>query len=79
MNKCLNCDYKFDAATSMFNEAQPKPGDITVCLRCGHIMAFTKSLAVRNLTNQEKREVTGDPRIQLLEEARRVIMKKAAH
>ena len=63
-DRCINCRTRFDGA-SVVDEvyARPKPGDFTVCIRCGHIMAFGNNLRLRNLTDEEIIEVAGDARI----------------
>jgi len=50
---------------------KPASGDVTVCLYCGHIMAFAEDLSLRELTNEEAREVAGDKRILAIQRARR--------
>jgi hypothetical protein len=63
VSHCPNCDKVLDAATAIERGARPKPGDITICLDCGHLMAFGDDLRVRPLTDAEMVEVAGDPRI----------------
>jgi hypothetical protein len=31
----------------------PKPGDISICLYCGHLMAFDEALKFRELSSEE--------------------------
>jgi hypothetical protein len=38
----------------------PVEGDITICIKCQHIMAFDKKLRVRPLTDQEVIDIAGD-------------------
>lgn len=47
----------------------PEPGDISVCINCGHIMAFADDLKLRSLTDQEMFDVAGDPRMLLAQRA----------
>ena len=54
----------------------PSPGDITVCLHCGHIMAFDDGLKLRELTAEEAHEIAGDKRILTIQEARAKVMKE---
>jgi hypothetical protein len=68
-NKCLNCKKALDSATGIGTDASPSP-DITVCLRCGHIMAFNKQLRFRKLTDEDIIAVAGDPRIIEFQKAR---------
>jgi hypothetical protein len=68
---CTNCGRVNNAAT-VVNEidAGPSPGDVTVCMYCGHIMAFAKDLSLRDLTTDEMVEVAGDPRVIAIQKAR---------
>ena len=42
---CLNttCDYEFDAASDLTGLIAPKPGDVSICFRCGHLQVFASS------------------------------------
>jgi hypothetical protein len=55
---CTHCGEPNDGAASL-EGATPKPGDITICMECGNIMAFAEDLTVRNLTNEEMYEIAG--------------------
>lgn len=39
----------------------PRPCDFTICLHCGHLLAFDRVMAVRQLTSEEMLEVAGHP------------------
>jgi hypothetical protein len=71
--RCTNCNKLVDGATSVGSDAVPEPGDFTVCLYCGHIMAFSKKRRLRNLTGKEIIEVAGDERIILIQKARQAM------
>jgi hypothetical protein len=73
---CPNCRKGVDGATSVDADAKPGPGDITVCLYCGHIMAFAADLSLRELTDDEMRKVAGDKRILAIQWARGEAAKK---
>jgi hypothetical protein len=61
---CLECGLILDGAFCVGNNnATPKDGDITICIRCGHVMAFSEDLRLRHLTDDEIKEVAGDQRI----------------
>ncbi len=70
---CLDCGGLCDAATAF--ERRPKSGDITVCLYCGHVMAFDRKLRLRELTPQEMYEIAGSPRILAIQRARALFTK----
>jgi len=67
---CLHCGKPLDGATSVNVDAPPDPGDVVVCLFCGHIMAFADDLTLRPLTDAEANEVAGDERILAIQKAR---------
>lgn len=74
---CLSCGGHLDAATEVFGASVPSPGDITICLSCGHIMAFADDLGVRELTGEEAHWVAGNKKILALQAARlKVVGKK---
>lgn len=59
---CLECGKELDAATC-FEGTEPAPGDITICVYCGHIMAFGETGTLRPLNDREITDVAGDPHI----------------
>jgi ribosomal protein L32 len=60
-SQCLNCGHKLDGAfAQQMKKARPAPGDITICIRCGHVMAFADDLTMRALTDAEVIEVAGN-------------------
>lgn len=73
--KCLNCKREMDAVTSTDpGEPLPKSGDITICLRCGYVMAFRDDMTFRALTLVELQEVSTDPRVQCVQAIRRHVV-----
>ena len=68
---CTSCGKKLDMATSVEGYAVPLPGDISICIKCGHIMAFGDDLMLRDLNDREAYDVAGDRRILAVQEARR--------
>lgn len=60
-----------------YEDLVPKPGDITMCLACGHLMAFNRDLTLRNLTEDEQAEAQTDPRILKMLEVHRQMKRKA--
>src|SRR5262249_12671082 len=66
---CLRCGAVNDAATGIVdkqarNKLLPKPGDITLCLYCAHVMRFADDMSFRSLTADEQRMLANDPRFQ---------------
>ena len=70
MSKCLGCGKEVNGTTNAESGSRPKPGDVTVCLYCGHIMAFGKRLILRELTSAEMRDVAGNKTILAIQQAR---------
>jgi hypothetical protein len=54
---------------------RPKPGDITICISCGHLMGFKEDMSLRDLTDAEMLHVAGDERILAVQRARGIIKK----
>ena len=74
-DKCLACGTVIDCASGVTTESKPKPGDITICLYCGHLMAFDNELMVRTLTDAEMLEVAGNKDILEIQRVRGEVMK----
>ena len=69
--KCLSCGEVLDVVSDLSLEVnQVRPGDITVCLYCGHVGAFAEDLSLRELTPEEVHEVAGNEEILALQKAR---------
>lgn len=70
-SKCTACGYLCDAATCPRDDnAKPNPGDVTVCINCGHLMAFDDNLTLRNLTEAEMIEVAGNKTVLAIQRTR---------
>ena len=73
---CLACGTTMDAATHTSDpDVRPSPNDITICLYCGHLMAFGDDLQLRALTDDEMHQCAGDPVILKLQKARAKVVK----
>ena len=67
---CLDCGYVMDGCMGVTDSEPAREGNITVCINCGHIMAFAADLTLRALTDEEIRAVAGDPLILRIQRAR---------
>lgn len=67
---CLNCGHRTNAATDFLHGTKPKPNDISICLECGHVMAFNDQMRLRSLTEEEIIEIAGHDELVLLQNAR---------
>lgn len=56
---CPSCGRTLDAAQNL-QDAQPTPGDFSICLECGHLMTFADDLSLRSLTREEEIEIAGN-------------------
>jgi hypothetical protein len=59
---CLHCDKLLDAATIVpgFDDHRPVGGDVSICLKCGHIAIFTRGGKLREPRPDELREIMTD-------------------
>lgn len=70
-SECLNCKRALDAATAVFGEHRPTPGDYTICVYCGHLMVFAEQLALREPTHDEMIAMAGNREILAMQRARK--------
>lgn len=65
---CLACGHVMDRHAHMSTKgappAIPMPGDITLCIQCGFVMAYDENLRFRDLTKKEMEEAIQDERVQ---------------
>lgn len=67
-HRCLNCSESNDAASGVVdkharNTLKPRPGDVTLCFYCGHVMMFDNDMSFRELTKEEKMHAATDQRL----------------
>jgi len=60
---CINCGHVNDRAFALGADIRPCPGDVTICVECGHLMVFTDDLRFRNPNSDELKRFAGDPMI----------------
>jgi hypothetical protein len=61
---CPYCGHKMDrafVADPNGKDSEPKPGDITLCIRCGGAIVFDEQIQFRKPTLQESREINAHP------------------
>lgn len=56
---CPNCGRVMDRALECQKGRGPKPGDITICFYCQHLMAYGDNLTLRDLNDAEIIEAAG--------------------
>lgn len=83
LSKCLACGGAMNMATGVSNgnTSAPGPGDLTICLLCGHIMSYGPDQTLRELTDAEAHDAAGDKDILKVQEirARRIAQDRARH
>lgn len=57
---CPSCQQRLDAATGIGGRRRPKPGNVTLCFYCGHILVFDEGLLLREPTGEEMHEIAGN-------------------
>lgn len=75
-SSCPSCGTTVDASTSVAGDHAPSPGDVSICMYCGHLMAFADDLTLRPLTDKEMLECAGDMRILRAQRVRLAVMKQ---
>jgi hypothetical protein len=75
-SNCFSCGEELNGVTCVGDDAIPEPGDVTVCIHCGHIMAFGESLKLRELIDEELVAIAGDPNILAVQAARARVKEK---
>lgn len=55
LDYCPYCKHKLDAATEAFGDKDtlPMPGDVSVCIKCGGFLRYTKDMSLRKLEHDE--------------------------
>lgn len=69
---CLGCGTHLDAATHVNDSGKeyvPDDGAITICYKCGHVMAFDADTRLRELNTEEMYAVAGNKTLLLIVEA----------
>lgn len=77
MSRCLVCGYSFDCASrpGIDQTKRPRPGDFSLCLRCGEIYVFQDDMTVRLPTVKELMEL-GEAEHKELTEVQTMIRKE---
>jgi hypothetical protein len=62
---------QLDTAAHVFSKRnrRPRPGSITICFDCGHVMAFDERLRFRELNDKEIYDLAGECKMLRLQEA----------
>lgn len=64
--RCPRCGYEHDQQECLTSpKATPRPGDLTVCIRCAELLVFDGQGGVRQPTDGERAEY--EPEVQIAE------------
>ena len=63
LTPCFACGHQFNCSSGADYDAAPTAGDVTVCIRCGHLMIFTSPFTLRNPTAPEHVEIMANPQV----------------
>jgi hypothetical protein len=68
--RCPECEKINDAASAVVEltekgnpQIKPKPGDLSICIYCGHFSVFNDELQLRPMTEDEKKQWAGNPMV----------------
>ncbi len=65
--RCSNCGALANRASDIVGgKQQIKDGDFTICIDCGHVMAFNADLTMRELTDEENKNAEHHPQLQVI-------------
>ncbi len=69
---CPRCGYEMDSASGVNHNRKPKPGDFSLCLRCGQVLRFDDELVPVLALERELEELEPEQRA-LIRRAQRLI------
>lgn len=72
---CPSCGKRLDAATAL-ERGGVRPGDVSICIYCGHLSILGEDNRLRPPTDAEMIEIAGDPRILRAQAARMATMRE---
>lgn len=61
--RCSSCGRPINSQSNPHDEI-PQPGDVTICIGCGHVMVIDGDGSVREMTLEEAVEITRDDVLQ---------------
>lgn len=66
---CLNCRAMCDTTAGYDYPHRPMPGSWTICIFCGHLMAFDERMEFRELTQRERSQAEDDRNVRLVRQS----------
>jgi hypothetical protein len=75
--RCPHCGKCLDHSTSIYTDAMPNAGDLSVCVDCGGFLTYGDDLRLRGLSEREFAELPLETRAQLISVAKALALAKA--
>jgi hypothetical protein len=69
LQPCINCGNAVDAVSSLGGDDAPMPGNLAICVECGHIAIYDDNLKYRELTIDELMKISCLPEIMAAKKA----------
>ena len=60
-SNCPTCNHKLNAVSDCINQNVPKPGDISMCIKCGQMLEFSDDLTQIHIKPKTLEELKKDP------------------
>lgn len=51
--KCPTCGQENNAASCLYSDDAPRPGDASICIKCQGVHVFTSSLTLQPITEKD--------------------------
>lgn len=77
--RCTRCRAEVEAASALNHTRQPRAGDVTICLECGHAMVFAADLTLIDPDPEKLRQIRADPIVRKFQAQFRNASFKAIH
>lgn len=61
--ECPHCLHQMDRTTGMTGREMPRPGDVSLCIRCAGIALFDERLQIRAPDEAERLELEAEPAV----------------
>lgn len=62
---CPRCGHKLNGASSVFTDARPAPGDLSICISCLAPLVFNDDLTLRPIRESDFAEMSQESAIEL--------------
>lgn len=73
---CDTCGLELDAASDMFTERAPSPGDVSICINCGTAYVFDENLNLSKPSPEIQEIIDQDENVIILRQGMRACKSK---